>query len=576
MSNIKDLIRLINRSPEYEKLFWILYESKDGITAKDLINDYGFNKRVYERLKKFENSGITKDISTHNETFKYILTLDFSYKTINHLRFFEKIQQNEERVLFGDVGELSHRNPFARRFMNNHTLLGFSKVFNEETDEINYTDLEIDILDGLLQQIDDAFESLKTLKLVYEARKKIENENWLSKYKFPYGMISEQLILKNIVFWFSKVLNELLEQDLHHQGSHKFIYDLCQETMKLAKKHKLWLSDGAYPEKSFTWNNPFIFELLIASNPEIAVKIWDKNGKNLPPSKKSFDLIKNENWIFNKNGIISLEKLEEKIIKDAEKQLIKGTNLDIYNKIAISKVMEKYSPLQPLYEHETGKKFYPGDLDIKESIALLSTQSILESTVYERDIELRLDYFFSGWFLGDNMKDYKSIKHNSLKVSDMTTLVYSIIKSRDKLTLEKFKRHNKINDFFRKNEIELLIYVTKEMGKLWINRNECEYLILVKLYEKDGAWYTKYFYEWAKEIINKNLSGKDELLKEIDKYCKRLPLKDKGAVFEGYVKARYYFEKIKPVLDKEREEKEKSKKFKYKIEVRDFKDLFQD
>lgn len=61
---------------------------------------------------------------------------------------------------------------------------------------------------------------------------------------------------------------------------------------------------------------------------------------------------------------------------------------------------------------------------------------------------------------------------------------------------------------------------------------------------------------------------------EINKYCKRLPLKGKSGIFEEYVKSRYYFEKIKPILDKEREEKEKSKKYKYKIEVKDFKDLF--
>jgi hypothetical protein len=574
MSNDKEPNQMLRKSDEYNKLFWILYDTKDGITAKDLIELHGFNKRVYERLKKLEEAGITKDISTHKETFKYILKPEFREKTVNHLRFFEKLLEKEGSVLFGDAGELSHKNPFARRYMNNHSLVGFPKVYDEKNDKFNYTHLEHNILDCLLQQIDDTFDYLKELKLVMELRKKVENEKWLNDYEFPYGIISEKLILNNIIFWFSKVLYELLEQDLHKSRSFDFIFDLCQETMKLSKKHKLWLSDGAYPEKSFTWNNPFIFELLMASKPDLAFEKWDKNGKIFPATQESFDLIKNENWIFNKKNILSLEKIEETVRKDAEKQLIKGTNEDVYNDIATSKMMERYSPLQPLYEYQTGKPFYPSELDLKESIALLSTQSIIESTEYKKNVDLRLNHHFSNYSSFKDEKNPKDIKHNSGKIADMTWVILEF-KSLDSISINKIRVHKDLNKYYTKDEIEIMIMVGKHRGKSWLQWQECQDYILYKIYDKNGPWYNKFFYNWAGEIINKKYSNEKELLLEIHKYCKRPPLKNKGGIFEDYVKARYYFEKEKPILDEEKRNRKKSKKFKYKLEVRNFADLFE-
>jgi hypothetical protein len=418
----------------------------------------------------------------------------------------------------------------------------------------------------LLQQLDDVLDYLKILKLIMITREKIDNENWLNEYKSSNGLTSENLIINNIVFWYSKVLHELMEQDMCNQNSYNFILDLCQETMRLSKKHHLRLSKREYPMKSFTWNNPFVFEMLMFSSPELAKRILEKTGKNLPPSEESFNLINNTNWIFNKHNEISLEKLEQKIIDKAEEQLLKGTDLDVYNEIFSSKILEKKSPIQILYEFETGKKFYNADLDLKESIAVMSTQSIIESTEYEKNIELRLDNHMKNYSSLKMKENPKKIRNDRSKIMEMTMIILDF-KKIDKLTITKILLHKELNELFTKDELECMIKVAQQRGLMWSHWQKCEDYLLYVIYDTEGPWYDKFFFDYAGEILQKKFLNEKEFAEEIDRYCKKSPINGKGAVFEDYVKARYYFEKEKPLLDKTEEKKKKLKKFKHKVEV---------
>lgn len=576
MVDVKGLRKIIERSPEYERLFWVLYESDKGISAKELINSHRFNKRVYSRIKIFEKFGIVENIPNPTENSKFILTSEYRAKTINHLLFFEKIQRNEKGILFGDAGELAHKGLAGRRFMNNHTLYGLPKVFEEISEKQNFSFYELIILLGLLQEFDDAFENFRRLKFVYELRKKIEDEKWLSRYSFPYGLVSEKLLLRNIISWFSKALYELLEQDSGNPNSYQFLIDLYKEVCRLSKKHNLQLSEYPYPEKEFTLNSDFFFSLLFASDPDLAKQIDEKYNQYPESVRDPFDLIKNKTWFYLNGTFNSMESIEENERHLAEKRMIHGSNSDFDPRIDTAGHFDNKSPLMPLYEKETGKKFYPSDLDIEDSIAILSTSSIIESSEYNKNLELRLDYFFKGWFMGSDVSNYKNLKNDYRKVADMLTLVFSIIHETDSVSTKKFLQHHQLNKYFTEEEIKLMITIKKEQETLWYNRNQCEDALWFKLNDVKGPWYDQYFYSWADEIIKENLPSWDDNLKLIDQYSKRPPLKDKGGAFESYVNARIYFEKVKPIEDKKRKQLEKTKKFKYKIEVKKFDDILKD
>lgn len=574
-SNLDLLIKYIEVYPEFKRLYWILdKKGEEGITAKALREEHNFSDRTYKRLKKFEELEIITKIKSKERSVKYILDDKYRSKTVDHLIFFNTIQKYQKGVLYGDAGDLAIKGLYTRQFFNNHSLYGFPKIYNEN-DECTLTEFEFQILIGLLSEVDDVFERLKRFKFLTELHKKIKKEKWPKNYKFPQGVISEKLLLRNIISIFSKSLYEILEQDSDKSSSYKFLIDLYYTVCKLAKKHNLWLGNHPYPEKEFINNTPFFYMLLFASNPDFAIEWIDNRDKYYDPFKDTFDLIEKKGWFYDNKNIKSLERIEKEIKEDADKILRKGTNCDYDMKIASTSITE-ISPLIYLYEKEKGKQFYNAELEMDDTVALLSTNSIIESSLYKKNIDIRLDYYFNNWFMGYRYDDYKSLKDSELKVYEMETLVRSIIKNTNKLTLERFRKHNLVNKYFSEPEIELMISIFRQAGKKWRDRHECEYYLWYSLYDKGGIWYDPYVYELAGEIVEKNLDNWEETLKVIHEYNQRLPLKGKGYAFECYVNARIFYEKEKPIKDKEQEEREKKKKFKYKVEVRDFKDLFSD
>jgi len=479
-------------------------------------------------------------------------------KNLIHLLFFDEIRKRNEYspTLYGDGGDLPVEGLFTKMFQNNFTIFGFPERINPETGENNLNEYETEMLVGILKQFDNAFEQLKKIKLIYLLRKKIDNEKWLSKYNFPYGVISEKLLLENLIFYFSKALYDLVEQDSSSKKSFNFLLDLKDNVNKSAKKNNITLSSGAYPEKMFTHHSNFFYLLLFSSDPLLAKLFNERPNELREYFKGCFSIIQNKDWFYNSKKTVSLEKIENDIINFADKKLSKGTNIDEIPKIINAEDSSKDSPLIHYYQMQKKKSFYEKDFDSFENIAVLSSNSMIESSESKRNLDLVLTYFFNSYCL---TADFKKEKDSCLKVLYMCSLIIHVRHIKiDRILIEEFKQHEKINEFFTPGEIELMVSIINDHN--WKDRDECEYNLWIKLYDKNGPWEDKWFTVFAEEFIQ-HLNRGESYETRLGEYGEKLQIKNKPAAFEEYLNSKIYFEIEKP---KKGNEKKKNKKYKYK------------
>lgn len=512
------------KSPEYNELYEILTQLEEPISAKELIERYGFNKRVHSRLNKFIELGLIEKL-VEDKAPKYKISSNVKMK-INHIEFFNLIQEAENGLMFGDCGEISHKNIFTRRYYNNISLFGFPRI-GDSVEEMNYTDFEYQMLDALIEQYDSAFENLKLFKEILETRKKNSKENNLFDKNFEYGLISETLLIKTLLMYYNKALFELIEQDLGHKKSHDFIFDLWQETMNLAKKHKLKLSNREYPLKTFTQNHPFLFFFIFSTDIEIGMKIINEVGhKNLALTEEYLEILKNNGWFFSEK-YPSIERIEE---YENQRSIFEWINADNFKNFTDLGAFKFADDGTPLLFHK--KKYEKIDVD-KSNLAVLITGSIIESQMH-KNIGVALDYYFKNIFSKSNHDDLNE-RHNHI-----ISLFIMVLKNFRGSDLKIFKNDVRIGRHYTKEEINLIVKVHLRKGIDWNTHQELGDLLLIKLFENDGPWYNAHFYKFAEEIIQKEYNDAEEFEKEINKYLKKTPIKEKKEIFRCYVRARFF------------------------------------
>ena len=151
------------------------------------------------------------------------------------------------------------------------------------------------------------------------------------------------------------------------------------EVCKLGREMKFEICQDscAYPEKFFytTFPHNFLFDYLFMCHPDLPDSYKELYGNGI--SYKPFEMMKNNTWFFDREKLITFEKLEHRETKYDE-------YIDCFYDSSIIKN----------YEKKTKKKFYPKELPISESIALISTPSIEHATDFKTDIDLKLNHFF--------------------------------------------------------------------------------------------------------------------------------------------------------------------------------------
>ncbi len=533
----KTLLNMYTNIKTSKDIFEYLY--KNGETPPEkLIKELGLSKAIYETLPKMKDEWKVIKKITKGKNVYYDVIDDFRLKPYTHLNYFEKIRKQEgmEGVLFGDQGEISGRGVFLRAYMNNHSIYGFPHV-----DEIN--DFEFKILDPLLMELDLVFDKLKKLKLVFETRKKIE-QGLLPTKDMPAICISEDLILHTILFKFFRAIYDVIEQDSGNEKSHRFIIELMKQSCKIGKDIGLNIcpkdENSAYPEKSFArWLMP---SDLFLKNEELAdIFLRRKDIKN------------DGDWFYNKLNLMTLEQLEEIAKEERDQYMSKGHSI-------LVKDFDK-APILWWYKHKTGKNFYNKELDIDESIAVLSTSSLRESEEYDKNIDLRLDSLFGkqGSFIGGEHPIKIRPKHR--KVIEMLDLILFSRPVRDVLSITKFRSHEKIKEFFSDEEIEFMIKIFK--SDEWQGHNELEKYIWYQSFEPEGLWHDEELYKLANEEINlleKKLKGNfsNFSLSEYSsflevKYKNNKQVKKNLSDFIEYMEAKIYFKHLKEFRKQEEE-----------------------
>ena len=182
-------LKEILNSKYEKKIFDIVYENAP-VKPIDFEKRYGFNKYVYEILKKMVKKGIL--IKTPNG---YDLNEKFKLPLWDQHFFFEKIKEKEEGILYGDLGELKSIG-LARYFHNNHSVYGFP-IWKK------LSEYQFQIFTTILKRIDDAFDDLKDLKQIYEISKEYKQKE----------VIMSKLALRYLLYHFILSLEEILEQD---------------------------------------------------------------------------------------------------------------------------------------------------------------------------------------------------------------------------------------------------------------------------------------------------------------------------------------------------------------------------
>jgi len=552
----------IKRSKWCRRIFFLLWEN-GPIRPKDLqkhlmdLDTGRIREPVLHRcLKQLINEDVVTKLESEGKKTLYNLAFKYRTREFDQIIYFNKIREQEKKdsMVFSDVGIPGY-------FW--HTIYGLPKIEN-------MTDYEGRIVEALLMQINDAFEGLQKLKIVYELRKKVET-GWLSRYKFPYGIISEELSLKLLLAHFTHRLNSVLETESGNEKSYRFFARLIDEVCNISRKmdFNICKNNSPYPEKIFysTFPHNFLFDYLFMCHPEIPGSYSELFGNKF--DYKPFEMIKNNTWFFDRKDFMTFEKLERESSPYHE-------NFQNYDK----------SYLIDHYERKTKSKFYSKSLPIFESIALLSTHSLEYSRDVKTSIELKLDRFFkqSRLFKGEII-DKSQIWSIINKSESLLNEALSCKRkwNRDALSRHKFLHNKYLKENFSEDVIKFLLsvidFIIDELKEF--NFGEIELALVYKGFEEEGLWYDenkKFFYKIAKEILQKinphefiNL-GKFSRFEEIREMIMKHPdtslslKKDKKGKYGLnnliiFIEAKSYFEKIRPIkrkIEKEFWNEEKS------------------
>lgn len=479
---------LNNNKTSRKELLKNLSDSKTGNIDKGLFH------REINRLKK-EN--IIKKERIGKEIY-YTLTEKYRMdKVFNQIIYFNKIQSQAEKenLIFSEEYNLQSKN----------TIYGFP-------DREKMNDFENRIMNYISRQISNAFRDIQKLKISYELRKKIE-KGWLSEYSFPDGVISEELALKLLINDFSEKIFELLYSEKGNKKSFCFLSMLMNDVCQLAKdlNFKITENEGniksPYPEKFFYTPYPvdFVHDYLFMVHPSILSSYREVIDKRHRISSKVFKLINNNSWFFDRKNYMTFEKLEEKLSSNS------GISYFDYNSII------------DYYEKTTNKKFYPYDLSIFESLALITTHSLSYSEKNKSNIDFKLNSLFDNYsFLSNNYVD-KNCFGQIVFLGEhiiLETMFCKGIYKRDPLELQKFLENKKLNKYFSKKVINFYLDVIDFLHHSLSNfdNSDVENALYYKGFGENGLWYDKkqkYFYKISDKIftlLKDKIRGNNDLI----------------------------------------------------------------
>ena len=454
------------------------------------------NGVFHREIKKLGKEKVIFKKSIGRETF-YSLTEKYVIdKVFNQMIYFNKIQHQAEKenLIFSEEGIPGF--PL-------HTIYGLVK-----REKMN--DFEKRILNYIIRQLSNSFQDIQQLKIIYELRKKIEN-GWLSDYSFPHGIISEELSLKLLIDDFSQKLFELLSTEKGNMKSFRFLSLLMNSVCKLAKDLDFEITrnennvKSPYPEKIFYQLFPinFVHDYLYMVHPDLPSYYKEVIDKDYKIDSKPFKIINNNSWFFDRENYTTYEKLEN----------IFSSYSDIY--------YFDRNPIIDFYEKTTKKKFYPYNLSIFESLALVTTHSLQYSKYVEHNIDLKLNLLFEKNSFLTNI--YVDKSDFALVVNNGEFIISEIIFCRglyDKnpLSLQKFLEHKKLKEYYSKEVINFYLDVIDFCQNSIPNfdTKDIEYALYYKGFRENGIWYNekeKYFYKISKEIFelikNKIILDKD-------------------------------------------------------------------
>lgn len=451
-------------SKHVRKIFNIVYEN-GPVKPIDFEKKYGFNKYVYEILKKMTNKGIL--IKTPEG---YELSDKFKTPLYDQHMYFERLRKKKEGILWGDRGEAAMTSWGYRPFLNNYTVYGFPKISD-------LTEYQFQMLYTILKRMDNAFEDLKILKLMMESSKRDEKE-----------IVSGRLGFNYLLHWFNVVLEELFLRDMWNARSFRFMIDLVNDACDLAIKHrvKVCSRSSQYPEKSFVrW---FTEKALAMSKLNYVDKLTEVNIPNYPLIMQKLG---KDRWFFqnDKKNFICYEKLFEEI--DKKRQVIK-----------LDEIMEKIN-------------------EFEEELAILSTPSTAEM-----ETTLNIKTCLAKVLNKHPLVKLGKPRNNKDKIENMVS-VYLAVKPA--LTLEGFKtplerkdfenseilkEHFFEEDFLKINsgeeEIKFLADFIKKYGNSLYGLNNMRDTFLFETYSPGGLWYKK---EWDRQIriLEKEFRDRNEI-----------------------------------------------------------------
>ena len=492
-------LKEILNSKYEKKIFDIVYENAP-VKPIDFEKRYGFNKYVYEILKKMVKKGIL--IKTPNG---YDLNEKFKLPLWDQHFFFEKIKEKEEGILYGDLGELKSMG-LVRYFHNNHSVYGFP-IWKK------LSEYQFQIFTTILKRIDDAFDDLKDLKQIYEISKEYKQKE----------VIMSKLALRYLLYHFILSLEEILEQDSYNEKSYRFVIDLVKEACKLGRKHKLKLcdKDSPYPEKSF-WRY-FINPALLMND------INDERTLHtLTDFRDEIDFLSKEGkWFFqtNKKYVCYEKELNDYWIMESYKNSKKEGKILTENKE-------------------------------RENLAILSTPSI-EQMKELMNIKTCLEYRVNGVYNSLLIKP----KNKASKIENMIT-IYSLILPaltpkgfRNAVEEREFKNSQILKKWFSKREINFMIGLIKNYGNQFPGFYPLEKIIWSEAFspepfgiKKYRLWFKK---EWERKIRreynyfkNKKDISYEEILSKVKKTFEGEDIED----IEGI--ATYLFYTLEKEMDK--------------------------